>query len=107
MVYVQPVIIYQKKLNPSVNMLSPRLTNCVECENISNLIAEIDCKLTTMSMSLYNTMTLMVNRPFYPWVYSNLLNFKRILMYKQVNPDYAIEHPINKIASKVKLLIKK
>ena len=88
-------------------MLSPRLTNCVECENISNLIAEIDCKLTTLSMSLYNSMTLMINKPIDQWVYNNLLNYKRILMYKQVNPDYAKQYSINKIASKVKLLIKK
>lgn len=88
-------------------MLSPRLTNCVECENISNLITEIDCKLTTLSMSLYNSMTLMIVKPFDQWVYNSLLNYKRILMYKQVNPDYAIEYPLNKIASKVKLLIKK
>lgn len=85
-------------------MLSPRLTNCTECENISNLIEDINCKLSTMAMSLYHTMTLMVNIPFYPWVFSDLLNYKRILMYKQVNPDYAKKYSVNMIANKVKLL---
>ena len=86
-------------------MLSPRLTNCVECEEISSLIIDIDCKLSKMSMILYHSMTLMINTPFYSNIFEDLLHYKKILQHKQANPLYAKKYSLKNIASKVKKLV--
>ena len=85
-------------------MLSPRLTNCVECGSIPDLLKDIDCKLTEVSFSLYNNITLMLNKPFALSVMLDLLNYKRILTYKYWNPDYSEAYSVEQIANKVKLL---
>ena len=88
-------------------MLSPRLTNCIECSSIPALLADIDCKLATLANSEYNNIVFMLNRPIPEVVIGDLLNYRRILTYKYCNPDYAYRYSVKMIASKVKLLINK
>lgn len=83
-------------------MLTPRLTNCAQCEDICSLIESIDCKVAEMSVSLYNNVVFMLNKSFNHEVLSDLLNYKRILQYKVCNPDYAGHFTVNMIASKVR-----
>lgn len=83
-------------------MLTPRLTNCAECEDVCSLIESIDCKVAEMSVSLYNNVVFMLNKSFNHEVLSDLLNYKRILQYKVCNPDYAGHYTVNMIASKVR-----
>ena len=83
-------------------MLTPRLTNCAECEDICSLIDSIDCKVAEMSVSLYNNVVFMLNKSFNHEVLSDLLNYKRILQYKVCNPNYAGHFTVNMIASKVR-----
>lgn len=85
-------------------MLSPRLTNCPQCADIPSLIADIDCKLSEMSIGLYNNTIFMLNKQFNGEVMSSLLHYKRILMFKYCNPNYAGHYTVNQIASKIKLL---
>jgi hypothetical protein len=85
-------------------MLSPRLTNCVECSSISTLLADIDCRLFELSKNLYNNVVFILNLPVPMTVMNDLLNYKRILTYKLCNEDYAKQYTVEMIASKVKLL---
>lgn len=85
-------------------MLSPRLTNCPECTDIPSLISEIDCKLSEISMSLYNDLIFMLHKQCNIDLMLDLLMYKRILTYKYCNPNYAGHFSVNMIASKVKLL---
>lgn len=85
-------------------MLSPRLTNCVECTNITTLLASIECKITEMTKALYNNTVFSLNQPTNGCIITDLLNYKRILIYKCCNSDYACNYTIDMIASKVKLL---
>ena len=85
-------------------MLSPRLTNCIECTTIPVLINDIDCKLTLLANSEYNNIVFMLNNVTPGDVISDLLNYKRILTYKYCNPEYAPHYTIQMIASKVKRL---
>lgn len=85
-------------------MLSPRLTNCVECTTIPVLINEIDCKITQLAGNLYNNIVFMLNQPVEASVMIDLLNYRRILTFKYCNPDYAGCFTIPMIASKVKRL---
>lgn len=85
-------------------MLSPRLTNCVECTTIPVLINEIDCKITQLAGNLYNNIVFMLNQPVEANVMIDLLNYRRILTFKYCNPDYAGCFTIPMIASKVKRL---
>jgi hypothetical protein len=88
-------------------MLSPRLTNCVDCTTIPVLLADIDCKLTDLANNQYNNIVFSLNYPVPGVVIGDLLNYKRILAYKFCNPDYASHFTVQMIASKVKLLIHK
>jgi hypothetical protein len=85
-------------------MLTPRLTNCSQCAEISSLIADIDCKIAEMSSALYNNIVFMLNKNIAYDAISDLLNYKRILSYKVCNPNYAGHFTVNMIASKIKLL---
>jgi hypothetical protein len=88
-------------------MLNPRLTNCVECSSIHQLINDIDCRLTELAMSQYANITLALNRVIPTSAIDDLLNYKRILFYKFCNPDYVKHVSVEQIASKVKVLIHK
>jgi hypothetical protein len=85
-------------------MLSPRLTNCVECTTIPVLINDIDCKLAELANNLYNNVVFMLNQPVSANVMIDLLNYRRILTFKYCNPDYAGCFTVPMIASKVKRL---
>lgn len=85
-------------------MLTPRLTNCAACADIPSLIADIDCKLSEMSVSLYNNLVFMLNKPVNNEVMLDLLLYRKILLYKYCNPNYAGHFTVNMIASKIKLL---
>lgn len=85
-------------------MLSPRLTNCVECSTIPFLLDEIDCKLKELAINLYNNVIFMLNQPVPSSVMIDLLNYRRILTFKYCNPEYAGCYTVDMIASKIKLL---
>jgi hypothetical protein len=88
-------------------MLSPRLTDCINCSNIPSLLSDIDCKLRELANNLYNNTVFSLNREIKGIVIADLLNYKRILTFKWCNPNYASHFTVNMIASKVKLLIHK
>jgi hypothetical protein len=88
-------------------MLTPRLTNCENCASITALINDIDCKLTEFAMKQYSNITLDLNKRLPLDAIDDLLNYKRILTYKYCNPEYALHYSVDKIASKVKILIHK
>jgi len=88
-------------------MLSPRLTNCVDCPKISSLIEEIDHKLTEMANAEYNNIVFALNQCFAGPIMGDLLNYRRILIFKYCYPDYAGHFSLEMISSKVKLLIHK
>ena len=85
-------------------MLSPRLSDCVQCSSILPLLADIDCKLKETGDDLYNNIVFLLNRPVPATAINDLLNYKRILTYKLCNPDYARNFTVKQIASRVKIL---
>ena len=88
-------------------MLSPRLTNCIDCTKITVLLSDIDCKLTELAKVEYNNIVFSMNNYIPDSLIGDLLNYKRILTYKYCNPDYADCYSLEKIASRVKVLIHK
>ena len=82
-------------------MLTPRLTNCPECADIPNLLKKIDCKLAEYANGLYNNVVFMLNQVVPAGAMIQLLAYKRILTYKQCNPDYLADFCMDKIVSKV------
>lgn len=85
-------------------MLNPRLINCVNCANIDSLLKNIDCKIFELTQTLYNNISLMLNKTIPGEDMIDLLNYKRILVYKYNDPTYAENYSLEMIASKVKLL---
>ena len=85
-------------------MLYPKTSPCVECALIQPLLNDIDCKLRDMAMLLYNNVVFMLHKDINYNVMLDLTNYRRILQYKNINPDYAKQYSINLIASRVKLL---
>lgn len=85
-------------------MLQPKLSSCPSCTTIPALISDIDCKMAEMAGNLYNNMVFALNQPVKGTVMNDLLMYKRILMYKYCNPDYAMYYTVEMIASRVKLL---
>lgn len=69
-------------------MLHSVLTNYSSGTDISVLLEKIDCKLATLGNSLYGNTVFMLNDPVSATAIIDLLNYKRILTFRQVNPDY-------------------
>ncbi len=88
-------------------MLTTKLTNCVECSTIPNLLSEIDCKLTELAKNSYSNIVFSLNLPIPETAILDLLHYKRILTYKFFNEDYTCNYTVKKIASKVKILTHK
>ncbi len=107
MAYVQHVTLLLNKLQNLLNMLQPRLTNCIECASIPVLLQDIDCKLTELAKIQYNNIIFSMNYSLACSPIGELLNYKRILTYKYCNPDYASHYSVQRIASRVKVLIHK
>jgi hypothetical protein len=85
-------------------MLNLRLTNCAECADITSLIQEIDCKVSEVSVALYNNLVFMLNKNIEPDIINDLMIYRRILTYKVCNPNYAGHYTVNMIASRIKIL---
>jgi hypothetical protein len=85
-------------------MLTPKITKCKECADIIPLLEEINCKVFDMSQRLYNNIVFSLNLYIDYMAILDLLNYKRILEYKLINPDYACEFSVSQIAGKVKLI---
>ena len=82
-------------------MLSPRLTNCPECADIPSLLKKIDCKLAELGNNLYNNISYMLNKRVPADDITQLIGYRRILMYKLINPSYVQKYSIAMIASRV------
>ena len=85
-------------------MLYPKQTNCSENGNINSLISSIDCRLSKLANTMFNNTVFMLNKTISGTEMFDLIQYKRILYYKQINPDYACNYSVNMITSKVKLL---
>ena len=85
-------------------MLYPKQTNCscAENGNINSLISSIDCKLSKLANTMYNNTVFMLNKTISGTEIFDLIQYKRILYYKQINPDYVNCYSVNQIASQVK-----
>lgn len=93
--------VLQKKINKIDIMLSPRLTNCPECSDIPSLLKKIDCKLAELGNNLYNNISYMLNKPVPADDITQLIGYRRILMYKRINPSYVQDYSVAMIASRV------
>ena len=71
------------------------------------LLADIDCKLTELAKNEYNNIIYSLNYPVPGTVIGDLLNYKRILVFKYCSPEYASCYSVEQIASRVKVLIHK
>jgi len=82
-------------------MLTPRLTNCKDCPKIPHLLKQIDCKLAELANNAYNDIVFMLDNCIPATTITQLLTYRRILMFKYCNPNYLQSFSINDIANKV------
>lgn len=92
-------------------MLTSRLLECSDCENIVRLIEEIDCKLVTVGNDAYNELIFALNNVCNDTRLFSLLTYRRILVARLANEIeigsdfvYACDFPLEAIVSKVKLI---
>jgi hypothetical protein len=83
-------------------MLTQKLTNCKDCNNIEKVIKEIDCIISKYAMSMYNNIIYELNQENYSCSISDLLHYKRILTYKLYNNLYACNYSFIQIVGKVR-----
>lgn len=81
-----------------------KIRDCSTCAGIPQLLEDIDCKIKELSVDLYNNVIYALNYPVKLDLFSDLINYRRILTYRQYNEDYALPYTDEQIASKVKIL---
>lgn len=85
-------------------MINSRVSDCKECADIMPLIDAINCKLYESSLDMYNNLAYALNLNIPANNLLDLLHYKRILIHKYTNMDYACEFDINCIANRVRIL---
>ena len=85
-------------------MLYPKLVNNLECAQIPALLCNINCRLTILAYALYNDTIYMMDKRRESGDMILLLNYRRILVSKQVDPNYCPRFTVKMIASRVKKL---
>lgn len=88
-------------------MLHSQLTNCSESNIIPTLLDEIDCKLTKLGGKLYGNAVYMLNNNISAIDIFDLLTYKRILTFKQVNPNYCKDYTVDQMIGYINTLIYK
>lgn len=86
-------------------MLTPRLTNYIANSTIPVLLADIDERIAELANLEYNNIVYAVNNYINTVALQDLLNYKRVLLFKNCNPDYCKCFTVEMIASRVKILI--
>ena len=81
-----------------------KIRDCDECAGIPQLLDDIDCKIKELSVDLYNNVVFSLNYPAKLDLVSDLVNYRRILTYRQYNEDYALPYTDEQIASRIKIL---
>jgi len=71
------------------------------------LLQDINNKLAELANYEYNNIVYSLNHYISGEVIQDLLNYQRILEYKQCNPDYCANFTVEMIGSKVIILINK
>jgi hypothetical protein len=71
------------------------------------LLQDINNKLAELANYEYNNIIYSLNHYISGEVIQDLLNYQRILEYKQCNPDYCVHFTVEMIGSKVIILINK
>jgi hypothetical protein len=92
-------------LTLNLNEMLSNITYCDNCTDIEETIASIDCKLFEISKRLYNNIILSLNKSIDMQTMLTLLRYRRILVAKSVNAEYACGFSIFCIISRVKFLI--
>ena len=85
-------------------MINPRTSDCKECAEILPLIDAINCKLFESAIDMYNNLAYSLNLKIPATDLLDLLNYKRILINKYVDMNYACDFSINQIANRVRIL---
>lgn len=85
-------------------MITPKTTNCKECADIIPLIDDINCKIFNEALKQYNNISFGLNLHMNYSAIIDLLNYRRILMHRIVDPCYGGSASMGMIASKVKIL---
>jgi hypothetical protein len=76
-------------------MLQSQLTNCSGESNIPLLLDEINCKLYKLGTSLYGNTVFLLNNDVSAEEIIDLIIYRRILTFRQVNPDYCSDEDNN------------
>lgn len=99
--------LFSKRLNNNKNkMLTPRLTNALYYNTIPVLLEEIDLTIASIANELYYNTIYSLHRNVACGPMSDLLEYRRILLYKSCNADYAPKYSVEQIASRVIQLMK-
>lgn len=85
-------------------MFNVRITDCVECGSIQKMIKAIDCQLSAMADNLFTNLIYMLDRPVNAITMSTLLHYKRILTYRETNPEYMEEMCFENVTSRINSL---
>lgn len=88
-------------------MINPKISSCDDCSNIEGLIEDINCKIFDLSMNAYSNIIYGFKRSTRFTLMYDLLHYRRILEYKAVNSDYLKEVTVDKITSRIRILIGK
>lgn len=88
-------------------MLKVKITSCTSCENIYNLLCDVDAKLTQYGKNNWGNISLMLCLPHDDLNVKTLIRYKNILKKKLLNPNYVCDIPFSLIVSRVKTLLNK
>lgn len=86
-------------------MLNPRITECQNCQNLPELLLQVDCSLQNFLRNRINNETYNVESYYCQDTVNKLGHYKRILNKIRFNKNYISCIPLDKIVFQVKKLL--
>lgn len=88
-------------------MLNVKINKCNSCQNIFELLSQIDSKLKYYGDNSYNNNSLLLNLDVKPDVIKKLIKYKSIVLKRLYNPNYACDITLGQIITQIKIYINK
>lgn len=86
-------------------MLHPSLKCCNNCNNLKQLLGEIDTKLYKNINSKYYNDIYNTDNVFNAYQYKKLLRYKRVILNRVYNPSYAYPIDTQDIITQITLIL--
>lgn len=86
-------------------MLNVRINKCTSCQNVMELLSEIDGRIFYYGCNQYRNDSLLLNQEVKKDVVKKLIKYKQIMIKRLYNPNYVCDVTLGQIIAQIKIYL--